>query len=193
MCTAHFLLCTELHFSLRVFLFFLPVKATPSFLPLICLCRHWDMKRHFWHLFPICAPTQKPPEQVLLRFHLLSACLSPRSPAVQGKPLSYLSKETDQKNKKVRFERKRQRRKSSLRSRYLCTEVRKTSGWNIYLDVLLMDSLLFCFTAIFQLSSVDYRFDSIHRLFKCPADRLLWKCMYYTWATTCNLQSVAIS
>lgn len=78
-------------------LFLLPVKATPSFLPLIYLCRPWDMKRHFWHLFPICAPTQRPPEQVLFRLHLLSACLSPWSLAVQGKPRSYLSKETKKK------------------------------------------------------------------------------------------------
>lgn len=96
MSTAHFSLCA---FFLKV-CFVLITSKSHHFIPepLICLCRQWDMKRHFWHLFPICAPTQKPPEQVLFRFHLLSACLSPRSPAVQGKPRSYLSKETDKNN-----------------------------------------------------------------------------------------------
>lgn len=105
LCTAHFPLYAELHFSLKVCFVLITSKGHPfisaSHLPLICLCRQWDVKRHFWHLFPICAPTQRPSEQVLFRFHLLSACLSPWSPAVQGKPHTYLSKET-KKNKKLR-------------------------------------------------------------------------------------------
>ncbi len=165
MSTARFSLST---FSLKV-CFVLITSKGHHFIPepLICLCRQWDVKRHFWHLFPICAPTQKPPEQVLFRFHLLSACLSPRSPAVQGKPRSYLSKETDKKNMCA------PRRKSSLRSRYLYAEVRKTGGWNISLDVSLMDSLLFCFTTIIQLCSADQK---LARLLKSPAERLLSKC-----------------